>query len=93
MTAFPTCYSKFQYLDMPCGLTNASASFHSYIEDSLQRYINDFTVYYLDEILIYLTNNNENEEHVQKVFERLWEFGLYYKGVLFEFGISEVGIV
>jgi hypothetical protein len=48
---------------------------------------------YLDDILIYSTNEKEHEEHVHKVPERLLEFGLYCKAEKCEFGVSEVGCV
>jgi hypothetical protein len=66
-TAFQARYAQFEYRVMPCGLTNAPASFQGYIEDCLRPYIDDFTVCYLDDILIYLTNEKEHEEHVGKV--------------------------
>jgi hypothetical protein len=55
--------------------------------------IDDFAVCYLDEILIYLTNEEEHEEQVRKVLERLREFGLYGKPQNYRFGFSEVGIL
>jgi hypothetical protein len=76
---------------MPFGLTNAPASFQAYIHDFLRPYIDHFTVCYLDDILIYSTNNKEHEEYVQTVLERLQEFGLYSKPKKCEFGVSEVG--
>jgi len=54
---------------MPFGLMNALASFEGYIDDCLWPYIDDFTVSYLDYILIYSTNEKEHEEHVRKVLE------------------------
>jgi len=52
-TACRTRYGKFEYRVMPFGLTNAPATFQSYIDDCLRPYIHDFTVCYLDDILIY----------------------------------------
>jgi hypothetical protein len=46
---------------MPMGLTNALATFQSYINNTLQGYVDDFCVVYLDDILIYLQSK---EEHI-----------------------------
>jgi len=78
-TAFRTRYCQFEYRVMPFGLRNAPATFQAYIDDCLQPYIDDFAVCYLDDILIYSTNEKQHEDHVQKVLERLHQFGLYCK--------------
>jgi len=78
---------------MPFCLTNAPATFQSYIDDCLQPYIDDLTVCYLEDILIYSTNEEEHEEHVHQVLQRLKEFGLYCKAEKCQFGVSEVGFL
>jgi len=92
-TAFRTRYGQFEYRVMPFGLTNAPATFQSYIDDCLRPYIDDFTLCYLNDILIYSTNEKEHEEHVRKVLERLREFGLYCKAEKCQFGVWEVGFL
>ena len=76
---------------MPFGLTNTPATFQAYIGDCLQPYIDDFTVCYFDDILIYSTNENEHEDYVRKVLQRLQEFRLYCKAEKCQFGVWEVG--
>jgi len=61
--AFRTEYGQFEYLVMPFGLQNATATFQSYIDDSLRPYIDYFAVCYLDDILIYSNNEKEQEDH------------------------------
>jgi len=78
---------------MRFGLTNAPATFQSYIDDCLRPYIDDFTLCYLDDILIYSTNDKEHEGHIRKVLERLREFGLYCKADKCQFRVSEVGFL
>ena len=70
-TAFRTCYGQFEYRVTPFGLRNPQATFQAFIDDCLRLCIDDFAVCYLDNILIYLTNEMEHEDHVQKVLERL----------------------
>jgi len=92
-TAFRTRYGQFEYRVMPFGLTNAPATFQAYIDDCLRPYIDDFAVCYLDDILIYSTNEKEHEDHVQKVLERLRQFGLYCKAEKCQFGDSKIGFL
>jgi len=92
-TAFRTSYGQFGYRDMPIGLTNTPATVLSYITDCLRPYIDDFAVCSLDDILLYLTNEKEQEEHVHQVLQRPRELGLYCKAEKCQFGISEVGFL
>jgi hypothetical protein len=78
---------------MTFGLTNAPATFQAYINDWLRPYINDFAVRYLDNMLIYSTNEKEQEDQVRKVLQRLQELGLYCKAEKCQFGVSEVGFL
>jgi hypothetical protein len=54
--AFRTHYGQSEYYVMPFSLTNAQTIFQAYIDDCLLPYIADFTMYYLDDLLIYCTN-------------------------------------
>ena len=78
---------------MPFGLTNAPATFEAYIDDCLRPYIEDFAVCYLDDILIYSTNEKEHKDHVRKVLQKLQEFGLFCKAEKCQFRVSEVGFL
>jgi hypothetical protein len=50
-------------------------------------------VCYLDDILIYSTNEKEHEDHVRKVLQRLREFGLYCKAEKCQFRVREAGFL
>jgi hypothetical protein len=76
-TAFRTRYGLFEYCVMPMGLTNAPATFQSFINNVLREFLDDFAEVYLDDILIHSKNKKEHKEHVQKVLQRLREAGLY----------------
>lgn len=58
-------------------LTNASASFQFYIHLALREYLDIFCIAYLDDILIYSSNNEAPEEHVRLVLEKLCKFKLF----------------
>jgi len=78
---------------MSFGLTNAPATFQSYIDDCLRPNIDDFTMCYLDDILIYSANEQEHEDQVRKVLQRRQEFRLYCKAEMCQFGVREVGLL
>jgi hypothetical protein len=55
-SAIQPSYTQYEYGVMPFGLTNGPATFQSYIDDCLGPYIDQFAVYYLDNMFIYSTN-------------------------------------
>ena len=92
-TAFRTWYGQFEHRVMPFSLTNAPATFQSYIDDCLRAYIDDFAVCYIGDTLINSTDEKEHDEQVRKVLEWLREFGLYCKAEKCQFGVSEIGFL
>ena len=71
MTAFIIKHGQFEYLVMPFGLCNAPGTFQSYINNSLREYLNVFYTVYLNNILVYSTNEEKHTEHVLKVLKWL----------------------
>ena len=67
LTAFNMRYGQFEYLVMPFGLCNIPGMFQSYINSSLQEYLDVFCTAYLDDILIYSKNDKEHMDYVLKV--------------------------
>jgi hypothetical protein len=63
-SAFQTRDGMFEYRVMPFRLTHAPATLQAYLDDCLRRYINEFTMCYFHNILIYSTNQKEHEDHV-----------------------------
>ena len=70
-TAFKTRYGLFKYLVMPFGLANALATFQAYIHRALSSLVDSIYVVYLDDILIYSTDEQTHVEHVCHVLQRL----------------------
>jgi hypothetical protein len=52
-TVFRTKYKNYEYLILPFGLTNALAIFQAIINHVLRRFIDQFVVVYLNDILIF----------------------------------------
>lgn len=70
-TAFRTKYGLYEYTVMPFGLTNAPATFQAFINNVLRKYLDDFVVVYLDDILIFSKTLNEHKKHVHLVLDEL----------------------
>jgi Reverse transcriptase (RNA-dependent DNA polymerase) len=89
-TAFHTRYSHFEYIVMPFSLTNAPATFQSYINEALRGYLDIFCITYLDDIMVYLKRVEDYKEHVRKVLERLRQYSLYAKLSKCLFSVEEL---
>jgi hypothetical protein len=76
---FKTCYGHFEYVVMPFGLTNAPIVFQHLMNNVFHEYLDDFVVYYIDDIFIFSKNIKDYERHVLLVLEKLWEVGFYTK--------------
>ena len=64
---------------MSFGLTNAPATFSRLMNSIFMEYLDKFVVVYLDDILIYLKNEQDHAEHLRLVLEKLREHRLYAK--------------
>ena len=77
-TVFRTRYGHFEYQGMPFGLSNALASFQSYIDKILTKKLDIFIIVYLDDILIYIEHLSQGHvDAVQWVPELLRNNGLF----------------
>ena len=65
------CFKLYKYLIITFELINASATFQTYINNVLRKYLNVFVIIYLDDILIYLKNESDYKKHVRKVSKTL----------------------
>jgi hypothetical protein len=72
-----TYYGYYKFLVILMGLTNALATFQSYINNALQGYVDDFCIIYLDNILIYLWSKEEHIQYLEKIIEHLCQSELY----------------
>ncbi len=66
-TMFKTRYGHFEYVVMPFGLTNAPVVFQHMMNDVFHEYLDDFVVYYIDDIFIFSKNMTDYECHVRLV--------------------------
>jgi hypothetical protein len=90
MTTFTTKYWLYEYTIMSFGLTNAPAFFMYLMNNMFMDYLDKFVVVFIDDILIYSQNEEERDEHLKMVLQRLRDHQLYAKLRKCEFWISEV---
>jgi hypothetical protein len=75
-TAFST---KYEYLVMSFGLTNAPAYFIYLMNSVFMPELDKFVVVFIDDILIYSKNVEDHAKHLRVVLSRLQEHKLYAK--------------
>jgi len=69
-TAFRARYGQYEYKVMPFGLVNAPATFQTMMNKILREFLDHGVVVYLDDILIYSENMDDQIKLVQKVLDR-----------------------
>ncbi|GJX30060.1 putative reverse transcriptase domain-containing protein [Tanacetum coccineum] len=89
-TAFRTRYGHYEFQVMPFGLTNAPAVFMDLINWVCIPYLDKFVIVFIDDILIYLKDKEEHEEHLRLILELLKKGELYAKFSMCEFWIPKV---
>jgi hypothetical protein len=80
-TAFST---KYEYLVMSFGLTNAPAYFIYLMNSVFMPELDKFVVVFIDDILIYSKNVEDHAKHLRVVLSRLQEHKLYAKFIKYE---------
>ncbi|KAK4395668.1 Transposon Tf2-12 polyprotein [Sesamum angolense] len=92
-TAFRTRYGHYEFVVMPFGLTNAPAAFMSLMNKTLQPFLDQFVIVFIDDILIYSSSREENEQHLRTVLQILREKQLYAKFSKCEFWMEEIAFL
>ncbi|WVZ70514.1 hypothetical protein U9M48_019175 [Paspalum notatum var. saurae] len=89
-TAFFTRFGLYEYKVMSFGLTNAPAYFMNLMNKVFMEYLDKFVVVFIDDILIYSKTEEEHEEHLRLVLQKLREHKLYAKLSKCEFWLDQV---
>ena len=92
-TAFTTRYRSYEYIVMSFGLTNTPSYFMYLMNKVFMEYLNKFVVVFIDDILVYSKNEEEHEEHLRLVLQKLRENQLYAKFSKCEFWLNEVSFL
>jgi hypothetical protein len=70
-TTFITKYGLYEFMVTSFGLMNAPSYFMYLMNSVFMDYLNKFVVVFIDDILVYSQNEQEHEEHLRKVLQRL----------------------
>jgi hypothetical protein len=92
-TIFITRYSLYEYMVMSFGLTNAPAYFMYLMNKVFMEYLDKFVVVFIDDILIFSKNEEEHDEHLHLVLQKLRDNQLYAKLNKCEFWLKEVSFL
>lgn len=77
-TAFSCHKGLYEFNSMPFGLSTAPSVFQELMNHVLEG-IGGFATAYLDDVIIHSATDEEHLQHIQKVFDRLRQFGLKMK--------------
>jgi hypothetical protein len=91
--AFMTHYGHYKFLVMSSGLTNVPTVFMDTMNRVFYDYLDQFTVVFIDDMLIYSRTSKEHKEHLRKVLERLRNEKLYVKLEKCEFWLDSMSFL
>jgi hypothetical protein len=92
-TTFITRYGLYEYTVMSFGLTNAPAYFMYLMNKVFMEYLDKFVVVFINDILIFSKNEEEHNEHLCLILQKLRENQLYAKLNKCEFWLKEVSFL
>ena len=89
-TTFLTQYELFEYVIMFFELCNASKISQIFINFTLKKYLDDFCIDYLNNILIYNNNKKNYIVHVFKILKRLQHVELFLNINKYDFFVTSI---
>jgi hypothetical protein len=92
-TAFRTRYDHYEFLVMPFRLANAPAAFMDMMNRVFKEFLDQFVVVFIDNILIYSKSQEEHEEHLRIVLQKLRDEKLYVKFSKCEFWLENISFL
>ncbi|GKV13897.1 hypothetical protein SLEP1_g24858 [Rubroshorea leprosula] len=92
-TAFRTRYGHYEFIVMPFGLTNAPARFMDLMNRVFGKYLDQFVVVFIDDILVYSSSHALHEKHLRTVLETLRRERLFAKFKKCEFWLDNVAFL
>lgn len=79
-----------EFLVMPFGVTNAPAAFMDLMNRVFSKYLGNFVIVFIDDILIYSKDEGHHAEHLRMLLQTLREKKLYAKFKKCEFWLKSV---
>jgi hypothetical protein len=83
----------YEYTVMSFGLTNALAYFMYLMNKVFMKYLDKFVMVFIDDILVYSRNEEEHEDHLRLVLQKLQDHRLYAKLRKCEFWLKQVAFL
>jgi hypothetical protein len=71
LTAFTTEFGNYEFLVMPFGLMNAPLTFQRLVDKVFNQREKEFTIAYIDDIIIFSQTWKEHLEHIELALKRL----------------------
>jgi hypothetical protein len=78
-TTFVLRYGLYEYTVMSFGLTNAPVYFLYLMNQVFMEYLDKFVVVFIDDILVYSRSEEEHEDQLRLVLQKLRDHKLYAK--------------
>jgi hypothetical protein len=78
-TTFILRYGLYEFMVMLFGLTNAPTYFMYMMNKVFMEYLDKFIMVFIDDILVYSTNEEEHEGRLHLVLQKLQDHKLYAK--------------
>jgi hypothetical protein len=72
-------YSHYEFIVAPFGMSIALVVFMCLMNGIFKKYLNNFFIIFLDDILIYSISEHEHDQHLRMVLEVLREHKIYAK--------------
>ncbi|MBW0471524.1 hypothetical protein O181_011239 [Austropuccinia psidii MF-1] len=79
LTALRAKYGSYEYLVIPFGLTNATASFQNLVNYIFADFLDNLVIVYLDDIMVFSGSEEELLKHVTSVLQRLRDNNFFSK--------------
>jgi hypothetical protein len=92
-TAFTSQYSSYEFTVMSFGLPNSQAYLMYLMNKVFMEYLDKFVVVFIDDILVFSRNEEEHEEHLRLVLQKLQEHQLYAKFSKCDFWLREASFL
>jgi hypothetical protein len=75
-TTFRTPWGTYAYRKMPFGLINVGATFQRVMDIAFQVLINQYFIFYLDDVTVYSKNKDDHLAHLRVVLLRCRKYDI-----------------
>ena len=89
-TAFKTHTGHYEFLVIPFGLTNAPASFQSWMNSVFKPLLRKCVMVFFDDVLVYSKNLFEHWNHLREVFKLMQSNQMYAKASKCSFAVQKI---